>query len=226
MDRAPAAGRPFVQVNCAVSADGRLAFADGRRARLTGPEDLARVQRLRSESDAILVGVGTVLKADPSLRVHWELLGRSEGPNPLRVVLDSRGRLPDGAKVLDGSSRTLIATSRDCPRRFPPSVEVFAAGSPRVDLVRLLSALEGRGVRRLMVEGGAEVIASFLRASLVDRFTVYVAPILIGGSTAPPLLRGPETVDEAGAIPLRLRAVERLGDGVLLTWEPSPRGRT
>ncbi len=222
MGVASGTARPFVQVNCAVSADGRLAYAHGRRARLSGPEDLARVQALRAESDAILVGVGTVLLDDPSLRVHWELLGRPPGREPLRVVLDSTGRVPSDARVLDGRTETLIATATGCERRFPSTVAVFAAGAPRVDLAALLAELGRRGIRRLMVEGGAEVIASFMRDSLVDRLTVYVAPVLIGGSTAPPLLRGGETTGEADAIPLRLVGVERLGTGVLLTWEPAP----
>ena len=213
--------RPLVHVNCAVSADGRLALAGGRRARLSGPEDLVRVQAIRAASDAILVGVGTVLVDDPSLRVHWDLLDRPPGREPLRVVLDSSGRTPDTARVLDGRSPTLIATTSACLRRFPQGVEVFAAGRERVDLPSLLTELHRRGVAQLMVEGGSEVIASFLRERLVDRLTVYVAPVLIGGASAPPMMRGPETHDESAWVGLRLVAAEPLGSGLLVTWEPA-----
>jgi 2,5-diamino-6-(ribosylamino)-4(3H)-pyrimidinone 5'-phosphate reductase len=216
--------RPFVHVNCAASADGRLAFAGGRRARLSGPDDLARVQRLRADCGAILVGVGTVLADDPSLRVHWDRLHEPPGREPLRVVLDSRGRTPESARVLGDGSATLVATALGCRRAFPPGVEVFAAGSARVDLPALLAELSRRGVERLLVEGGSEVIASFLRAGLVDRFTVYLAPVVIGGSTAPPIARGPESMDASGWLPLSLHAAERLGPGLLVTWVPAPGG--
>ena len=215
-----AADRPFVHVNCAVSADGRLAYADGRRARLSGPEDLARVQALRAECEAILVGAGTVRLDDPSLRVHWDLLHRSPGRDPLRVILDSRGRTPEKAQVLDGRRPTLVATAKGCPRKFPASVDVFAAGEDRVDLPALLHELGRRGISKLLVEGGAEVIASFLRGRLTDRLTVYVAPVLIGGTSAPPMMRGPETQDEGETVALSLTSSERLGPGLLLTWDP------
>ena len=210
--------RPFVQLNCAISADGRLAYAGGKRALLSGPEDLARVQKLRASSDAILVGVGTVILDDPSLRVHWDLLGAPPGPDPLRVVLDSRGRTPESARVLDQRTPTLIATARACGRRFPSGVDVFAAGDGRVDLEALLRELGRRGVRRLLVEGGAEVIASFLREGRVDLLTVYLAPVLIGGKSAPPMMAGPETETADQAVPLELAGVERLGPGLLLSW--------
>jgi 2,5-diamino-6-(ribosylamino)-4(3H)-pyrimidinone 5'-phosphate reductase len=212
------AGRPYVHVNCAVSADGRLAFAEGRRARLSGPEDLKRVQELRAATDAILVGVGTVLKDDPSLRVHWELLERQEGRHPLRVILDSTGRTPPAARVLHGSQPTLIATAAGCARAFPKPVEQVAVGEGRVDLSLLLAELSRRGVRQLLVEGGATVIASFVRAGFVDVLTVYTAPLLIGGTTAPPLMAGAEAHSETESAPLVLGKVRRLGEGVLLEW--------
>jgi 2,5-diamino-6-(ribosylamino)-4(3H)-pyrimidinone 5'-phosphate reductase len=211
-------GRPYVHVNCAVSADGRLAFADGLRARLSGAGDLKRVQELRAAADAILVGVGTVLKDDPSLRVHWELLERHEGRDPLRVILDSTGRTPATARVLHGGQPTLVATAAGCTRTFPKPVEQVALGEGRVDLARLLAELARRGVRQLLVEGGATVIASFVHAGFVDTLTVYTAPLLIGGTTAPPLMAGGETHTETEATPLVLGKIRRLGEGVLLEW--------
>jgi 2,5-diamino-6-(ribosylamino)-4(3H)-pyrimidinone 5'-phosphate reductase len=213
--------RPAVWVNCAASADGRLAFADGRPAPLSGPEDVRRVQQLRAEADAILVGVGTVLHDDPSLRVHWDLLGRAGDRTPLRIVLDSAGRTPAGARVLDGSLPTLVVTTRRNERRFPAHVRTLVAGDARVDLVAAFRQLLDLGVHRLMIEGGAEVLASVLREGLFDRWTVYFAPVLIGGATAPMLLRGPETPDAASVARLRLLSVERLGAGYLATYLPA-----
>jgi len=211
-------GRPLVWVNCAASLDGRLAFAGGKRAALSGPEDLARVQRLRARSDAILVGVGTVVKDDPSLRVHWELLGEPAGANPTRVVVDASGRTPTNARVLDGSTPTIVATSERSTRVFPRHITTIVVGATRVDLGRLFTALAERGVRKLMVEGGAEVLSSVLRGGLFDRFTVYYAPVVIGGASAPPVVSGPETEGPDELTTLELLSVERLGSGMLATY--------
>jgi 2,5-diamino-6-(ribosylamino)-4(3H)-pyrimidinone 5'-phosphate reductase len=210
--------RPRVHLNCAVSLDGRLAYAGGKRALLSGPSDLARVQGLRAELDAILVGVGTVLADDPSLRVHWELLHRAPCREPLRVILDTHGRVPPTARVLDGTQRTLLATSAECTRTYPSGVEVLRAGRDEVDLPALLADLGRRGVGSILVEGGAKVLASFLRAGLVDRLTVYVAPVVIGGTTAPPMVGGAETWGPEQAVRLQRGAAVPLDDGFLLSY--------
>jgi 2,5-diamino-6-(ribosylamino)-4(3H)-pyrimidinone 5'-phosphate reductase len=212
------AGRPKVHLNCAISLDGRLAYAGGKRALLSGPHDLARVQQLRADLDAILVGVGTVVADDPSLRVHWDLLQRAPGREPLRVILDTQGRLPRTSKVLDGSQPTLVATSSACERVFPGSAEVVRFGETEVDLVALLQELARRGVRSVLVEGGAKVLASFLRDGLVDALTVYVAPVVIGGTTAPPMVAGRETLGPDQLVRLHRGAAVPLDDGFLLSY--------
>lgn len=217
---AVSATRPAVWVNCAVSADGRLAFAGGQRARLSSPEDLLRVQRLRANADAILVGVGTVVLDDPSLRVHWDLLGQPEGRPPIRVVVDASGRTPEKARVLDGTSPTIVATTHGNHRPYPAHVEVIRAGSSAVPLGELFVALGHHGIRRLMVEGGASILASVLRGNLFDRLTIYYAPVAIGGSTAPPMLRGPESGSMEETIALTLESVERVGEGYVATYRP------
>ncbi|HEV8050468.1 MAG TPA: dihydrofolate reductase family protein [Thermoplasmata archaeon] len=217
--------RPEVLVNCAISLDGRLAYAGGRRARLSGPEDLARVQWLRADVDGIVVGVGTVLIDDPSLRVHWEMIDRPAGRAPARIVLDSNGRTPAAAKVLDGSAPTLMAVSTACDRTFPPGVEVVRAGTSRVELPALFAELHRRGMRKILVEGGAEVLASVLRSGTWDRLTVYVASVGIGGPTAPPMLRGPDSHDGTETVSVEFVTAEPIDDGVLLTYRPpAPRG--
>ncbi|MCW6166898.1 MAG: dihydrofolate reductase family protein [Thermoplasmatales archaeon] len=213
--------RPLIWVNCAISIDGRLAFARGTRARLSGPQDLARVQRLRAESDAIVVGSGTVALDDPSLAVHWEAIGRTVGRPPTRIVLDSKGSLPEGARVFDGSSPTLVATLESNRRTYPPYVERLVVGSDRVDLARLWGILYGRGMRRILVEGGARVIASVVASRTFDRLTVYVAPVLIGQETSPPMVAGPAARGFEELARLRLLGVERLDDGYVASYEPS-----
>jgi len=220
-DPGPPADRPTVWLNCAVSLDGRLAFAEGVRARLSSPEDLERVQRLRADVDGIVVGVGTVVLDDPSLRVHWELLHRTPGRVPSRIVLDGSGRTPEGARVLDGSAPTIVATTERSHRSFPAHVRTVVAGTDQVDLARLFSELRRLGFRRLLVEGGSAVLASVVRARLFDRWTVYYAPVAIGGATAPPLLGGPETHGFDEAVRVELAGVERVGDGYVATYLPA-----
>lgn len=201
-----------------MSVDGKIAFADARPAKLSNTEDVVRVQHLRAEADAILVGVGTVLKDDPKLTVKPE---HSKGRQPLRIVLDSDGKTPDHAHVLDGSVDTLIATTQDCTRTFAKA-QVFRAGKDEVDLVAFLDHLAQRGVKNLLVEGGSTVIWSFLRQGLADQLTVFVASLVLGGHASPTLAGGPGVHSLAESFRLRLEKADRLGDGLLLTYSVVP----
>lgn len=141
--------RPRVTINCAMTADGKLAGRSRRQVRISSEEDLERVKKLRSSSDAILVGVGTILADDP----HLTIKGGGREDNPLRLVLDSNGRTPSSARVLDGRARTIIVTKEGCERTWS-GAEVLRLGKERVDLSLLLPQLFEMGVRDLMVEGG------------------------------------------------------------------------
>ncbi len=206
--------RPKVIINAAMSVDGKIAFSDGRPAKISNEEDMARVHRIRAEADAILVGVGTVIKDDPKLTVKAEY---AKGRNPLRVVLDSGGKTPEHAHVLDGSADTLIATTVDCTREFPGAA-VFRAGKDEVDLVALLDHLSSRGVKTLLVEGGSTANWSFLRLHLADELMVFVGSTVLGGHAAPTLAGGPGVRGLEESFHLKLERAERLGDGVLLEY--------
>lgn len=203
--------------NAAVSLDGRIALPSGARARLSGPEDKARVHRLRHAHDAILVGIGTVLADDPELLVDPSLAGVAQPRHPLRVVLDARLRTPPAARVLRGPAPTLVLTTEQAARPLP-GAEVLACGKERILASDALALLASRGVRSLLVEGGARVHASFLAGGLYDLLTVYVAPVVLGGG--PSLAEGlaPGSLDAAPR--LRLVAAQRLGEGALLELRP------
>jgi 2,5-diamino-6-(ribosylamino)-4(3H)-pyrimidinone 5'-phosphate reductase len=205
--------RPTVTVNCAMTADGKIAGRSRRQLRISSPEDLERVRKLRAGSDAILVGVGTVLADDPHLTVK----GNPPEKNPLRVVLDSAGRTPPGARVLDPRARTIIATAGDCQSTWP-GAEVWRGGEGKVDVEGLLSYLHQLGVRSVMVEGGGETIFSFFEKGLVDRYCVFVGSMVVGGKGSPTPADG-EGFSEENAARMRLVSCDRLGDGVLLTYE-------
>ena len=206
--------RPRVIVNAAMSVDGKIALPGGRAVRLSNEEDSRRVHRLRANVDAILVGIGTVLADDPKLTVKPEY-GR--GRNPLRVVLDSDGKTPAEAHVLDGNAPTLVVTSDACERTFPHA-EVLRLGEDEVDLGRLLDHLAKRGVRAVLVEGGSTVIWSFLRHGLADELKVFVSSQILGGRSAPTLAGGEGVTSVADSTRLRLNRTRRVGDGVLLEY--------
>jgi len=203
--------RPKVIVNCAMSADGKIAGRDRRQLRISSDEDIKRVKRLRLDSDAIMVGVGTVLADDPHLTVK----GLPPGKGPLRVVVDSNGRTPADAKVLDPGAGTLLFHAEGTSP--PPDADSFACGEGRVDLRAAMEELGRRGVATVMVEGGGELIASLFEDGLVDEYLVFVGPLMIGGSGAPSPVDG-EGRDGVDALRLRFMGHERLGDGVLLRY--------
>lgn len=184
-------GRPFVVLKLAVTIDGRTAAADGSSRWITGPEARADVHRLRSESDAVLVGAGTVRADDPELTVR-DAARAPTGRQPLRVVL---GRVPEGARV-------------------QPALEL--AG----DLGAVLDELGGRGVLQLLVEGGARVAGEFHRRGLVDRYVFYLAPRLLGGDDGRPVFAGPGAPSMDRAWRGRLVSLVRLGDDLRLDLEP------
>jgi len=216
--------RPFVFINSAMSADGKISTFERSQVRISGPADKARVDLLRAESDAIMVGVGTVLSDDPSLRVKSQIYRearRTKGlpEDPLRVVADSRARTPPSAKVLGPGCIVAVTGSASQERLHCLSStgsEIIVCGKERVDLTELLSRLFDRGVKGLMVEGGATLNWSLLKLGLVDELYVYVGAMLIGGENAPTLVDGPGFKDHFPR--LTLSSVQRLDEGVLLKW--------
>lgn len=215
--------RPFVFINSAVSIDGKISSFLHRQVRISGKEDLTRVDELRASSDAIMVGIGTVLADDPGLRVKSEQLRRERlergtCENPLRVVADSLARTPPDAEVLGAGC--IIAVSRAAPPErvamLSDMCEIFVSGVDRVDLIGLMSFLHGIGVRRLMVEGGAILNWSMINAGLVDEIYVYIGNMLIGGEAAPSMLGGAGF--SCNFPKLELISLERIGEGVLLRW--------
>ncbi|KUK62324.1 MAG: 2, 5-diamino-6-(5-phosphoribosylamino)pyrimidin-4(3H)-one reductase [Methanoculleus marisnigri] len=220
--------RPFVFVNIAMSADGKISTRERRQMRISGNEDYSRVDRIKAESDAIMVGIGTVLADNPSLTVKSPELraGRraaGEDENPIRVVVDSRGRIPLDADILQkGSGKRVVAVSREA---LPGTVEalrqhatVVLAGDETVDLGILLEELYRQGVRRLMVEGGGTLIWALFAQGLVDELQTFVGNIVIGGKDAPTPADGTGFLREADFARLRIIEAVRLDEGLLIRW--------
>ncbi len=216
-----------VVVNAAQSVDGKLSTRLRDQVAISGPADFDRVDALRADVDAVMVGVGTVLADDPSLTIDdpdrsAAREARGEPPNPARVVADSRGRTPTDAQLLDDRAETYLLGSEAAPPGFVAEMEdegatVITAGADRVDLPAALDALESHGIDQLLVEGGGTLLFSLFEAGLVDELSVYVGSRIIGGREAPTLVDGEGFVDEFTQ--LSLTAVDRLDDGVVLSYE-------
>ncbi len=204
--------RPFIHVNCAMSADGKIAGSDRKQVRISSPEDKERVKRLRKQYDSILVGVGTVLADNP----HLTIKGADFDENPIRIVIDPHGRTPQDADVVDDRARTVIVTLDSCDVTWP-NVSIIRCES--IVLSDVMEHLAQCGIESVLVEGGGETIASFFRERIVDRYTVFVGSMLIGGRTSPTPVDGDGWIADKG-IQLEFKGSEVLGDGVLLTYIP------
>lgn len=206
----------------AATLDGRTAAADGSSQWITGELARADVHRLRAESDAVLVGIGTVVADDPQLTARDWPAARQ----PLRVVVDSNARTPLGSTVLDGVASTLVAVCDDAPadridalRSAGAEVAVLRRVDGRVDLAELLSLLRQRDVFVAFLEGGATLAASFLARGLVDRLIGYYAPALLGSGAAALGDIGIGSIGES----LRLTTVDvtQIGNDIRITAIPT-----
>jgi len=214
-------GIPFVIAKYAASLDGRIASASGDSRWVSGPQTLEWAHRVRPTLDAIVVGSNTVVIDDPHLTARPH--GTTEGAHqPLRVVVDSRGRTPDEAAVLQGASPTLIATTALSPelwreRMRGPGTEVLVLPERdgHVDLDALLRELGRRGALTVLFEGGGILLGSLFDARLVDRVHAVIAPMIIGAGAAPAAVAGRGAQRMADAVRLRDVRVERLGEDVL-----------
>ena len=213
--------RPYIHVNCASTLDGRISRPDGSRLRISGIEDIKRVQRLRQELGSILVGAGTVIADDPKLTVKRSVV---TDPRPLnKVVIDGKGSIPPSSRFMRTPGRSVIACT---PFHDPGNLEemertiieenldveilMIDGIEGRIDISNLLPVLHNLGMDSILVEGGSSIIRQFVENGLFDRLTIYYGPMIIGGD-------GPSIVDILQE-PLRLRieSCEKLGEGLLM----------
>lgn len=218
-------GRPLVLAKYAMTLDGRIASASGDSRWVSGPQARHLVHQLRDVSDAIMVGSGTVLADDPELTTR--LPDDAAPHHPLRVVLDSGGRLPISSRVFDPAleGRTLVATVEP-PAPWRRQLEGLGHtvwelppdGTGRVSLRHLLARLAGeRGVTSLLVEGGAAVLGSCFGMGLIDRVLAFIAPRIIGGRGAPGPVGEPGRGRMADAWPVARTRFLRVGED-LAVW--------
>ena len=209
-----------VIINGAMTVDGKIATASGD-SRISSKQDLVRVHKLRASVDAIVVGISTILADDPRLTVRLV-----RGKNPIRVIVDSKGRIPLESKILQTASKvkTIVAMTDQAPADKIQKIEdmgahvmVISAGKegqnaavPRgVNLKELFMRLKNLGLKKILVEGGGELNWSLLRLGLVDELVVTIAPKIAGGRLAITLAEGDGFDKIAQGIQLKLDKLER-----------------
>jgi len=204
-----------------MSIDGKTAPANrvGRIfSKLMTSKHHKLLHKIRSEVDAIIVGVETIIEDDPALTVR-----EVEGVSPVRVVLDSSARTPLSAKILDTEEApTIIAVTDDAPKTRVEAlkrkhVELITLGSERVNLNKLMGELKKRGVDSVLVEGGGEVRWSFFKENLVDEFFVWIMPYIWGGKKSPTLVDGEGFLALEEAVPLNLESMKIIDD-IFTMW--------
>jgi len=221
--------RPYVVVNIAMSADGKISTRERRQVRISGAQDFTRVDRLKAGCDAVMVGIGTVLADDPSLTVKSEecrKYRRKQGwdDHPVRIVVDSTGRIPPDASILHkGEGKRVVAVSKRADAMKISLLEkkatVIVAGEDEVDLCALMNELGAMGIHRVMVEGGGTLIAGLIEAGLVNEIYTFIGNIIIGGKDAPTFTDGEGFILESAFPRLTLLEARRIGRGILLHWQ-------
>ena len=198
--------KPYVILNAAMTLDGKIATETGS-SNISGKEDLIRVHELRKEVDAIMVGINTVIADDPRLTVH-KIESKKED-NPIRVVVDGKGRIPIESRITNDDAPTIMAVSDDYKSDLTASdkyqvlknkgVDFFFAGEKQVDLIKLMDYLYEKGVKTLMLEGGSTLNFSMIKDGLIDEIRICVAPMVVGGVNAISLFGGDGfmTMDES-----------------------------
>src|SRR5665648_182604 len=219
---------PFIFINSAMSADGKISTRKRKQVRISGALDFERVDILKASSDAIMVGIGTILSDNPSLTVKSDERKKQRiesgiDENLVRIVVDSHARTPLDADILKkGKGVRIIAVSDAAPAervaKLSKYAKIITAGSGQVDLVKLMGILKEMGIERLMVEGGATLNWALIEAGLVDEIYTFVGNIIIGGMTAPTLADGDGFGERDEVCELRLIDAEMIEEGVLLRW--------
>lgn len=218
--------RPFVIVKCAATLDGRIATKTGDSKWVSGESSREYVHRLRHAVDALMVGINTVKRDDPSLTVRLPngLWGRN-GLDPKRIILDTRLSISEDAKVLrlSSDSDTLIVTGNAIPEDKKARIEKCGAGviaarvkNGRIDLDDLMDRLGALGITSLLIEGGSRVIASALSAGIVDKTIFFFAPKILGGDDGVPVCQGQGPALMRDCVQVKDIRVQRFGDDVMI----------
>lgn len=220
---------PFVISKFAMTLDGKIATQNGHSKWITGEEARGHVHEIRNKVDAILVGIGTVIADDPQLTTR---LKTGDGKNPIRVILDSQLRIPLEAKVLNTTeAKTIIVTSTsnvdsekaETLQEKGVTILFVEKKANRLNLEQMLDELYKLGITDILVEGGGEVNASFLREGLINKYLVYIAPKVLGGKNSKTPFLGEDLQSMDEAIELNFESYQQIGQDLYVVAYPKKR---
>lgn len=220
-------GRPFVLWKAAMTLDGKIATRTADSRWVTGEKSRAYVHRLRAQSDAIMVGIGTVLADDPSLTNRQDAkIAKEAKDQPIRIVVDSEGSVSLDAKILSDEAPTIVALRKSAPvanidrlRNAGVRVLEVSDDGSRIDPGCLLRKLGNMGIHYVLLEGGGELAASMIAAGLVDRGLIFIAPKIVGGRDAKSPVEGEGIGLMADALRTSKPRIRRFGNDVALEFE-------
>lgn len=214
-----ARSRPYIILSAAMSIDGKIATRT-RQSKLSSKKDLARVHKLRSNVDAILVGKNTVFADDPLLTVRYVT-----GEKPIRIILDSRASIPSTSKIVKTARkiRTLVIVSQRAPKKSIAGLEdkgvnVIICGRNTINLKELLGILRKKGINKILLEGGGITNWYFLKERLVDEIIITIAPFVLGGKDAISLVEGLGFDRISKSLSFKLKKIDKMKNEVVLQY--------
>ena len=212
--------KPKVILSAAITLDGKIGQKN-KHIVLSSKSDKIRVHKLRSKSDAILVGKNTVEQDDPLLTVRY-----AKGKNPIRIILDSHGTIKNNSRIIKTSKRvpTTIVTSElisksNLTRLQKLPIDVIVCGKSQVNITKLLSILSKNGVKTILLEGGGIVNSSFLKKNLIDEMVIALTPYVLGSENTVSLFEGMSFPSLKMKLPLKLRKVQKSGNEIILNYK-------
>ncbi len=219
-------GKPFIMAKSAMTLDGYTATSTGHSMWVTGEEARQYVHRLRSEVDAVMVGIGTVIADDPQLTCR---LKRGKGRNPHRIIVDTNLRIPENARLLndDSPAKNYIITGKDVDKRLIKQIErgntsviKCPVKDSQIDLNAMMNILGKNSITSVLFEGGAGLMGSMIREKLIDKFLIFKAPKLLGGNDGIPMAKGKGPVYMSDSLNLKDIKVKKYGEDILVTGYP------
>lgn len=209
--------RPYVIISAAISIDGKIATRTGR-SNLSSKKDLIRVHKLRKTVDAILVGKNTINTDNPRLTVRLV-----KGKNPIRVILDPKGGIHPGSRVVKTARKiptmlVVLENSRNAEKFVEKGLDVLRCGKDNIDLKKLLRILKRKGIHRVLVEGGGTTNWHFFKERLVDELVITVTPYVLGGDTSKSLVMGNGFDEIPISRRLKLKKIKKVKDELILYY--------
>ena len=212
--------KPKVTLSAAITLDGKIGQKN-KQIVLSSKSDKIRVHKLRSKSDAILVGKNTVQQDDPLLTVRY-----TKGKNPIRIILDSHGTIKNNSKIIKTCKRvpTMVVVSElvsksNLNRLQKLPIDVIVCGKTQVNITKLLTILSKKGIKNVLLEGGGTLNRSFLKKNLIDEMVIALTPYVLGSENTVSLFEGISFPSLKMKLPLKLKTVKKSGNEIILNYK-------